>query len=190
MGVVYVAYDVRLRRHVAIKVLAGDFGTDHAPTRRFEQEARAASALNHPNICVIHALGETAAGEPFIAMEYVEGQTLRHLLQTEPPALRTALDIAIQVAAGVGAAHALGIVHRDLKPENVIVRGDGLVKVLDFGLAKLVAAAATSEASDATMTLVKTDAGIVMGTTTYMAPEQARGLDVDARADIWAHRVA
>ena len=185
MGVVYLAHDVKLERSVAIKVLSGDFASDHARIRRFEQEARAASALSHPNVCVVYALGETAAAEPFIAMEYIEGQTLRHLLQTRPPA-KTALDIAIQIAAGVGSAHAIGIVHRDLKPENVIVRDDGLVKVLDFGLAKLAGGAMPSDGSEATRTLVKTDAGVVMGTYTYMAPEQARGQDVDARADIWA----
>ncbi len=186
MGVVYLASDLKLGRQVAIKVLSGDFGADHARTRRFEQEARAASALNHPNVCIVHALGETAAGQPFIAMEYVEGHTLRHLLQAQPPTLRQALDIATQIAAGVGAAHALGIVHRDLKPENVIVRGDGLVKVLDFGLAKLASSSLSAEAPEATRTIVQTDAGVVMGTYTYMAPEQARGQDVDARADIWA----
>jgi eukaryotic-like serine/threonine-protein kinase len=186
MGVVYLAHDVKLERSVAIKVLSGDFASDHARIRRFEQEARAASALSHPNVCVVYALGETAGAEPFIAMEYIEGQTLRHLLQTRRPALKTALDIAIQIAAGVGSAHAIGIVHRDLKPENVIVRDDGLVKVLDFGLAKLAGGAMPSDGSEATRTLVKTDAGVVMGTYTYMAPEQARGQDVDARADIWA----
>ena len=154
--------------------------------RRFEQEARAASALSHPNVCVVYALGETADGHPFIAMEYIEGQTLRHLLQTQPPTLKAALDIAIQIAAGAGAAHAIGIVHRDLKPENVIVRQDGLVKVLDFGLAKLAPGGLPADDSHATRTLVKTESGVVMGTFTYMAPEQARGQDVDARADIWA----
>jgi len=186
MGVVYLASDLKLGRQVAIKVLSGDFGADHARTRRFEQEARAASALNHPNVCVVHALGETTGGQPFIAMEYVEGYTLRHVLQAQPPTLRQALDIATQIAAGVGAAHALGIVHRDLKPENVIVRSDGLVKVLDFGLAKLASSSLSSEAPEATRTIVQTDAGVVMGTYAYMAPEQARGQDVDARADIWA----
>ena len=171
---------------VAIKVLSGDFGGDHARTRRFEQEARTASALSHPNVCVVHALGETDDGQPFIAMEYIEGQTLRQRLQAAPLTLREVLDLAIQIAAGVEAAHALGIVHRDLKPENVIVRQDGLVKVLDFGLAKLAAGGLPAEVPEATRTLVQTDAGVVMGTFTYMAPEQARGQDVDARADIWA----
>jgi eukaryotic-like serine/threonine-protein kinase len=184
MGVVYLANDLTLGRSVAIKVLSGDVASDQPRIRRFEQEARAASALSHPNVCVVHALGETPEGQPFIAMEYVEGQTLRHLLQTHPPTLKTTLDVAIQIAAGAGTAHAIGIVHRDLKPENVIVRQDGLVKVLDFGLAKL--APGGLPADEATRTLVKTDSGVVMGTFTYMAPEQARGQDVDARADIWA----
>jgi Tol biopolymer transport system component len=186
MGVVYLAHDVKLGRSVAIKVLSGEFSGDPARTRRFEQEARAASALSHPNVCVVHALGETGDGHPFIAMEYIEGETLRHVLQTHPPTLKSALDIAIQTAAGVEAAHALGIVHRDLKPENVIVRTDGLVKVLDFGLAKLAAGGLPADLPEATRTLVKTDAGVVMGTFTYMSPEQARGKDVDARSDIWA----
>lgn len=184
MGTVYLAHDLTLGRSVAIKVLSGEVASDAARIRRFEQEARAASALSHPNVCVVHALGKTPAGEPFIAMEYVEGQTLRHLLHRQPPTLKAALDIAIQIAAGAGAAHAIGIVHRDLKPENVIVREDGLVKVLDFGLAKL--AAGGLPADDATRTQVKTDTGVVMGTFTYMAPEQARGQEVDTRTDIWA----
>ena len=184
MGEVYLAQDAKLGRSVAIKVLSGQVASDPTRIRRFEQEARAASALSHPNVCVVHALGETADGHPFIAMEYIEGQTLRHLLQTQPPTLKAALDIAIQIAAGAGAAHAIGIVHRDLKPENVIVRQDGLVKVLDFGLAKLAPGGLPND--EATRTLVQTDSGVVMGTYTYMAPEQARGQDVDARADIWA----
>src|SRR6476620_8358993 len=174
----------KLGRSVAIKVLSGDVAADHARIRRFEQEARAASALSHPNVCVVYALGETADGHPFIAMEYIEGQTLRDLLQTQTPTLKDSLEIAIQIATGAGAAHAIGIVHRDLKPENVIVRQDGLVKVLDFGLAKLAPGGLPNDAT--TRTLVQTDFGVVMGTYTYMAPEQARGQDVDARADTWA----
>src|SRR6476659_8277195 len=186
MGVVYRARDLKLGRTVAVKVLSGDFSSDSQRTRRFEQEARAASALNHSNVCVVYALGETPDGQPFIAMEYIEGHTLRHVLHTRPPALRGILDIAIQIAAGVGAAHAIGIVHRDLKPENVLVREDGVVKVVDFGLAKLAAGGLPSDVPEATHTLLQTDAGLVMGTFTYMAPEQARGVDVDARGDIWA----
>jgi eukaryotic-like serine/threonine-protein kinase len=186
MGVVYRARDQKLGRTVAVKVLSGDFSSDSQRTRRFEQEARAASALNHSNVCVVYALGETPDGQPFIAMEYIEGHTLRRVLQTRPPSLRGVLDIAIQIAAGVGAAHAIGIVHRDLKPENVLLRDDGVAKVVDFGLAKLAAGGLPSDVPEATHTLLQTDAGLVMGTFTYMAPEQARGVDVDARADIWA----
>src|SRR6478736_5531427 len=184
MGEVYLAQDTRLGRSVAVKVLSAEMASDHGRIRRFEQEARAASALSHPNVCVVHALGETSDGQSYIAMEYIEGQTLRHLVQTRPPTLKAALDMAIQIAAGAGAAHAIGIVHRDLKPENVIVRRDGLVKVLDFGLAKLAPGGLPND--QATRTLVQTDSGVVMGTYTYMAPEQARGQEVDARADIWA----
>src|SRR6478752_542284 len=184
MGEVYLAQDTKLGRSVAIKVLSAEMASDHARIRRFEQEARAASALSHPNVCVVYALGETADGHPFIAMEYIEGQTLRDLLQTQTPTLKDSLEIAIQIANGAGAAHAIGIVHRDLKPENVIVRRDGLVKVLDFGLAKLAPGGLPNDAT--TRTLVQTDFGVVMGTYTYMAPEQARGQEVDARADIWA----
>src|SRR5262245_1199372 len=161
MGIVFLAHDRKLGRRVAIKVLSGEFSPDHARIARFEQEARAASALSHPNVCVVHALGETPDGEPFIAMEYIEGQTLRQLLRTQPPSLREVLDIAIQVAAGVGGAHAAGIVHRDLKPENVLVKKDGLVKVVDFGLAKL-SGGLPSELSEATRTMVRTADGVVM----------------------------
>ena len=139
MGEVYLARDTTLDRMVALKLLPADVTSDAHRVARFEREARSASSLSHPNICVIHALGAADDGRRFIAMEYVEGSTLRERLSPEhgPAALREVLDIGIQIAAGVGAAHALGIVHRDLKPENVIVRADGLVKVLDFGLAKL-----------------------------------------------------
>ncbi|HXR44635.1 MAG TPA: protein kinase, partial [Pseudolysinimonas sp.] len=116
MGEVYCALDTRLNRRVALKVLPASNDGDTERLHRFEQEARAASALSHPNVCVVYALGETADGHPFIAMEYIEGQTLRHLMQTLPPTLKAALDVAIQIAAGAGAAHAIGIVHRDLKP--------------------------------------------------------------------------
>ena len=157
----------------------------HARTRRFEQEARAASALNHPNVCVVYALGETA-GRPALHRDGVR----RGADAAAPPAdaaahAATALDIAIQIAAGVGAAHAIGIVHRDLKPENVIVRQrrpreGARLRPRQAGIGRV------AEPTEATRTLVQTDAGVVMGTFTYMAPEQARGQDVDARADIWA----
>ena len=186
MGEVWLATEVRLGRNVALKVLPADLTRDSLRVARFEQEARAASALNHPNVCTIHALGETSEGQHYIAMEYVEGETLRQRLSTTRLSIREALDIAIQVAAALSAAHAAGIVHRDIKPENVILRPDGLVKVLDFGLAKLAPIPADAGSTDNAPTVLKTDVGIVVGTAAYMAPEQARGLDVDARTDIWS----
>ena len=185
MGEVWLATEVRLGRKVAVKLLPGDLTHDPSRVARFEQEARAASALSHPNVCTILALGETAEGQRYIAMEYVEGATLRTRLASSPLRLRDSLDIAIQIAASLAAAHAAGIVHRDLKPENVIVRPDGFVKVLDFGLAKLVA---PSEAlgAQATQTAYRTDPGTAVGTLAYMSPEQARGQAVDARTDIWS----
>ena len=154
----------------------------HASSRKRARRQR----LNHPNVCTIHALGETSEGQHYIAMEYVEGETLRQRLSTTRLSIHEALDIAIQVAAALSAAHAAGIVHRDIKPENVMLRPDGLVKVLDFGLAKLAPTPADAGSTDNAPTVLKTDAGIVVGTAAYMAPEQARGLDVDARTDIWS----
>jgi eukaryotic-like serine/threonine-protein kinase len=183
MGEIWLARDVQLRRTIALKVLRTDVTEDASRVTRFRQEARAASALNHPNVCTIHALGETADGQQFIAMEHVAGETLRQRLAGGPPLpLGEALDIAVQVASALATAHTAGVVHRDLKPENVMVRSDGLVKVLDFGLAKLAPAAAT----DATLSIARTDEGIVFGTVAYMSPEQARGQDVDQRSDVWS----
>jgi serine/threonine protein kinase len=188
MGEVYRAEDSRLHRTVALKVLAPDVAT---PDRiaRFEQEARAASALNHPNILTIHDVGREG-DIAYFAMEWVDGQTLRDLLRSGPIPLRRTLTLAHQIAEGLAKAHAAGIVHRDLKPENVMVTGDGLAKIVDFGLAKLHPAmpggdAAGSEA-DPTMTHAGTAAGIVMGTIGYMSPEQASGHAVDYRSDQFA----
>jgi serine/threonine protein kinase len=142
--------------------------------------------LNHPNVCHIYALGETPDGQRYIAMELVEGDTLRHRLSTVRLSIREALDIAIQVAAALSASHAAGIVHRDIKPENVMLRPDEFVKVLDFGLAKLAPAALETAGGDRTHTVLKTEAGTVVGTAAYMSPEQTRGQDVDARTDIWS----
>ncbi len=191
MGEVYLAQDMRLGRKVALKLLPAEF-TRHADRlRRFEQEARAASALNHPNIITIYEIGATASeqgGAHFIAAEYIDGATLRELVQRERLPLNAALDYAIQIAAALAAAHEVGIIHRDLKPENVMVRRDGIVKVLDFGLAKLTEktehGAVDSEA--ATLAKVATDPGVVLGTPQYMAPEQARGQRADARADVFS----
>lgn len=184
MGEVWLATDLRLERKVAIKLLPVALTADPTRVRRFEQEARAASALNHPNVCTIHALGHTAEGQQFIAMEYVEGQTLRDRLTRGRPTRRELLDIAVQIASALTAAHAAGVVHRDLKPDNVMLRPDGLVKVLDFGLAKLVAN--DSDPALGTRTAAHTAAGTVVGTVLYMSPEQARGFTVDARTDIWS----
>ena len=188
MGEVYLAYDSRLRRQVAIKLLPVEFTEDKGRLSRFEREAYAASTLNHPNILTIHEIGRQD-GHHFIATEYVEGESLRQSLSRGHMELRDTLNIVIQVADALAAAHEAGIVHRDIKPENVMVRRDGYVKVLDFGLAKLAdeASAADVKAEAPTMTrVVKTDPGVVMGTASYMSPEQARGLEVDARTDIWS----
>ena len=184
MGEIWLARDVTLDRMVALKVLRADVTTDPTRITRFRQEARAASSLNHPNVCTIHALGETSDGQQFIAMEHVAGATLRQRISGSMLPLRDALDIAVQVASALSTAHAAGVVHRDLKPENVMIRQDGLVKVVDFGLAKL-APLAMGGGND-TRSIARTEAGILLGTVAYMSPEQARGQEVDARSDIWS----
>ncbi len=185
MGEVYLAEDTRLRRKVALKLLPAEFTRDIARVRRFEQEARAASALNHPNILTIHEIGE-AAGAHYIATEFIDGLTLRERLK-EQLTMHATLDLACQIATALAAAHEAGIVHRDIKPENVMVRRDGLVKVLDFGLAKLTELRTQAVESEApTIAKVNTDPGTVLGTASYMSPEQARGQDVDARSDIFS----
>jgi eukaryotic-like serine/threonine-protein kinase len=186
MGEVFLARDTDLNRTVAIKVLPPDVTSDPHRVARFEQEARAASALNHPNVCTIHALGRTEDGRRYIAMEHVEGETLRARLVRGRLPLREALDIATQMASAVSAAHAIGIVHRDIKPENAMIRRDRFVKVLDFGLAKLLPSGDSVAADEATRTVAMTDPGALVGTVAYMSPEQARGEAVDARTDIWA----
>ena len=184
MGEVWLARDLRLERHVAVKALPPDLTADPTRVKRFEQEARAASGLNHPNVCTIYALSVAADGRHLIVMEYVEGQTLRDRLMRGPLKHKELLDIAIQIGFALTAAHAAGVVHRDLKPENVMLRPDGFVKVLDFGLAKLTAA--DSDPAMPTRTLIRTDPGVAVGTVAYMSPEQARGPDVDTRTDVWA----
>ncbi|MGB7922289.1 MAG: protein kinase [Pyrinomonadaceae bacterium] len=184
MGEVYLAQDTRLNRPVALKLLTADLTRYEDRLRRFEQEARAASALNHPNILTIYEIGHAEAGH-FIATEFIDGMTLRErIARTEVRALE-ALDIAIQVSAALAAAHAAGIVHRDIKPENIMVRRDGYVKVLDFGLVKLTERQAIDSEAP-TISPVNTDPKAIMGTVNYMSPEQARGLEVDARTDIWS----
>ncbi len=187
MGQVYLAEDAKLRRKVALKLLPASYTRDESRLRRFQQEARAASALNHPNILTIHELGEVD-GEQFIATEFVEGETLRERLQRAPLNLAETLDVAVQIADALAAAHKAGIVHRDIKPENIMLRHDGYVKVLDFGLAKL-----TEQQEPATQTAatenVDISSGLVMGTVKYMSPEQARGRQVDPRSDIFSFGV-
>src|SRR5918996_407321 len=187
MGVVYLAEDMKLGRKVAIKVLSHEYTTNKDRLHRFEQEASAASNLNHPNIITIHEVGDDN-GRHYIATEYIDGVTLRRKIagsQLEPAEV---LDVAIQVASALEEAHTAGIVHRDIKPDNIMIRRNGYVKVLDFGLAKLTETIdrTPSDAEASTRVLVQTDAGVVMGTSHYMSPEQARGKPVDARSDIWS----
>ena len=185
MGEVYLAEDKRLGRKVALKLLPASFTTNDDRLRRFEQEARAASALNHPNIITIFEIRQ-AAGSHIIATEYVEGETLRQRLVRAPLTLSETLNIAIQVADALAAAHKAGIIHRDIKPENIMLRPDGYVKVLDFGLAKLSEQVSPAVAAEAPTIQVRTGSGIVIGTAGYMSPEQARGLSVDHRSDIFS----
>src|SRR6266536_335933 len=181
MGEVYRARDQRLRREVAIKVLAADLSADADRRKRFEQEARAASSLNHPNIVTIHDIG-SADGTVYIAMELIEGRTLRDLQNEELLPARKLLDLAYQIADGLAKAHAAGIVHRDLKPENVMVTRDGVVKILDFGLAKLLPREEGLSADSATA-IQETRPGTVLGTVGYMSPEQASGKPIDFHSD-------
>jgi serine/threonine protein kinase len=186
MGEVYLAADTKLGRKVALKVLPVAFTQDPERLRRFEQEARATSALNHPNILTIFEIGE-ADGRHYIATEFIEGETLGQRIAVGPLKLGETLNIAEQITSALSAAHGAGIVHRDVKPDNIMIRGDGIVKVLDFGLAKLTQIqSGRSGPEDSTRALVKTRTGVVMGTFAYMSPEQARGLSLDARTDIWS----
>ena len=185
MGDVYLAEDARLDRLVALKILPAYFASDDARLRRFQREARAASALNHPNILTIHEVGE-AAGTRYIATEFIDGFTIRQLLTQAELSLEQILDIAEQVASALAAAHAAGIVHRDIKPENIMQRRDGLVKILDFGIAKLLEPESPDDPDETQPGGTRTEAGLVLGTVNYMSPEQARGLPIDERTDIWS----
>ncbi len=184
MGEVYRARDSRLKREVAIKVLPQTISLDADRLRRFEQEALATAALNHPNILAVFDIG-TSDGSPYVVSELLEGETLRERLRSGPVVVRKALDFALQIAHGLAAAHEKGIVHRDLKPENLFLTKDGRVKILDFGLAKLTQAESGSHTSLPTATH-GTEAGVVLGTAGYMSPEQVRGKAVDARSDIFS----
>src|SRR5881628_1830176 len=184
MGEVFLAHDTSLGRKVALKLLRSDFTRIEERLRRFRQEARAASALNHPNILTIYEIGHDGSLH-FMATEYVEGETLRQHLSGARITVGQTLDVAVQVASALAAAHQAGIIHRDIKPENIMVRTDGNVKVLDFGLAKLTEPK-TIDTAAPTLPKVETEPGVVMGTFIYMSPEQARGVAVDARTDIWS----
>ncbi len=182
MGEVYRARDSRLGREVAVKVLPGDLSADEDRVRRFEQEARSASALDHPNIITIYDIG-SADSTLYIAMQYVEGKTLRELISSGPLPTKKTLEISVQIAEGLAKAHAAGIIHRDLKPENVMVSKDGFVKILDFGLAKLTAPQREEQVSELPTAMADTRPGMVMGTVGYMSPEQASGKALDFRSD-------
>lgn len=185
MGEVYRARDTRLGRSVALKILPREFTDDAQRRSRFLQEARAASAVNHPSIAQVYDVDEVD-GVVILAMELVEGKTLRLLIQNRELDLLGSMEIAQQVAGGLAKAHEAGIVHRDIKPENVIVSPEGHAKILDFGLAKLLEGPTTDEGVSHLETLAKTQSGMILGTLRYMSPEQARGLDVDARSDIFS----
>ena len=189
MGAVYKAYDEKLHRTVALKLLPPEYISHEDRRRRFLQEARAASALNHPHILTVYEFGEDA-GRPYMAMEYVEGETLRQKIAGGAFQVREALDIALQIAEGLAKAHEAGIIHRDLKPENLMVSRDGYAKILDFGIAKLVPRRARAHAADdssqKTLIHIKTQSGAVMGTVNYMSPEQLLGQRVDLRSDIFS----
>src|SRR5215218_1635535 len=192
MGAVYKAFDNKLQRIVALKLLPAEYVSQQDRRRRFFQEARAASALNHPHILTIYEVGEDD-GRPFIAMEFVEGETLRQKIKAKQLQLRETLDIAIQIATGLARAHESGIIHRDLKPENLMLSRDGYAKILDFGLAKLVAErerALVADSEQKTLVLgVQTESGTLLGTVNYMAPEQLLGQRVDRRCDVFSFGV-
>ena len=188
MGEVYLAQDTKLDRKVALKILPADVAVHQDRMKRFVQEAKSASALNHPNIITIYEI-EQIDSVNFIATEFIDGETLRQRLKNGPLKLGEVLDVAAQIASALSAAHAAGIVHRDIKPENIMLRRDGIVKVLDFGLAKLTERVSPDSVDTEAPTSLKTDPGTVLGTAVYMSPEQARGLEVDARTDIFSFGV-
>src|SRR5882757_4816951 len=185
MGEVYRARDSRLQRTVAIKVLPSHLSADPDLHTRFEQEAKSISGLQHPNICVVHDIG-SQDGVDFMVMEYVAGQTLDKLIPPGGMAADQAIRYAVQVADALARAHTAGIVHRDLKPANVMVDESGLVKVLDFGLAKLAVPASALAGQGATLATMATTPGMIVGTVAYMSPEQAEGKPIDARSDVFS----
>ena len=185
MGEVYRARDTQLGREVAIKVLPSTYSVDQDRLHRFEQEACAASALNHPNILIVHDIG-AHNGSPYVVSELLEGETLRKRIGGTPLAQRRVIDYSLQIAHGLAAAHEKGIVHRDLKPDNIFITNDGRAKILDFGLAKLTQVDGSQVQTDIPTRRVDTDPGVVMGTVGYMSPEQVKGRTVDHRSDIFS----